>query len=133
MNLRISMGRNNETNIVSEILNKLNNAPGVFVWRQNTTGRMVKKENNIVLTRPMLKGIPDIIGYYYGRFLCVEIKTAKGQLSVDQKAFLKKAIKDGGIGIVGSNWQEVARSLIIQIKSKSPLDGIGLLDLWQER
>ena len=62
------------------------------------------------------KGVSDIIGIYGGRFLAIEIKTAKGELRPEQAGFLGEVIQAGGITIVAKSLEDVIEGLRVQGK-----------------
>jgi hypothetical protein len=78
------------------LIARLNQLPGVWVWRQNTGmaragGRMV---------RFGLPGQADISGLIRGTRLEVECKSPTGRLTTEQRAFGDRVAKLGGIYIV---------------------------------
>ena len=83
-----------ESNIQRDIMMALSNA-GCIVWRNNTgalrdaTGRLVRYG--------LCKGSSDIIGICPdGKFLCVEVKSAKGRSTPDQERFIAAVRSKGG-------------------------------------
>lgn len=91
---------NPETSLQNEILIALS-AAGCTVWRVETsgvwmgkvinkTGRQVTLTNARMMTSGLCVGGSDIIGIAPdGRFLAVEVKTKKGQVSKEQVKFIK--------------------------------------------
>lgn len=57
------------------------------------------------------KGVPDILGIYQGRFLGIEVKSETGILRPEQKQFLENIQKNGGIGFVARNLDDVIHNL----------------------
>ncbi len=47
-----------------------------------------------------MKGTSDILGIYQGKFLAVEVKQVGKHPTEDQKCFLDRITREGGIGIV---------------------------------
>jgi Holliday junction resolvase len=82
------------------------------------------------------KGVSDIIGIYKGRFLAIEVKTERGQLSDHQEIFLNTINHEGGIGFVARNvYPDVVIGLTVtdEFLYKAPQDrkwckGCGLLN-----
>ena len=54
----------------------------------------------------------DIIGIYKGRFLAIEVKTAKGKLTVAQVTFQHTVQQEGGIAFVARSVQDVEDRLL---------------------
>lgn len=52
-------------------------------------------------------GVPDIIVCYKGRFVGIEVKNEKGQLSILQTRNLKRIADNGGIAIAVRSLEEV--------------------------
>ena len=84
------MKKRTETDIQSAILNYLNLAPGK--WFRSNTGAVQIGNRFIRFGTP---GCPDIIGCIYGRFVGLEIKTAKGRQNKNQKEFQRQLEEDG--------------------------------------
>lgn len=64
------------------------------------------------------KGVSDILGIWDGQPLAIEVKSAKGRLSPEQKTFIDDFSARGGIAFVAKSVDEVAaqfkaRSLVI--------------------
>jgi len=59
-----------------------------------------------------LAGVSDIIGIYKGRFLAIEVKTAKGKLTVAQVTFQHTVQQEGGIAFVARSVQDVEDRLL---------------------
>src|SRR5690554_872736 len=99
---------NPETKIQNSILIALSQA-GCTVWRVETAGawvgRQIHKDGSTVtlanarmFTTGLVKGGSDIIGISPdGRFLAVEVKTARGLVSPEQQRFIDAVNKAGGI------------------------------------
>jgi VRR-NUC domain len=67
------------------------------------------------------KGVPDIIGCYQGKMLCIEIKKKTGTVSPDQKSFLANVKDAGGIAFVARSIDDVVRELGLDKKMLFPL------------
>ena len=108
---------NPETKIQNSILIALSQA-GCTVWRVETAGawvgRQIHKDGNTVtlasarmFTTGLVKGGSDIIGIAPdGRFLAVEVKTARGRVSPEQQRFIDAVNKAGGIAGVARSVQD---------------------------
>jgi len=104
--------RQSESDIQTLILDWLNRK-GVFSFRVNTAG-VYDSRKNIYRTpgRYTLKGTSDVLGILpTGRFLAVEVKSATGRVTVEQRAFLDRINKSGGIAFVARSLQDVERNL----------------------
>lgn len=91
--------RQPESLIENAILRYLN-MQGIYCWKNKTQGTYdpVKK---IYRANTVKKGVADILGILpNGRFLAIEVKTKKGQLTVHQKDFLRQVSKNGGLAFV---------------------------------
>ena len=62
------------------------------------------------------KGIADLVGIYQGIPLAIEVKGPKGQLRVEQKAWLKQFRKEGGIAFVAYSPEDVIKELRLNVK-----------------
>ena len=83
-----------ERNIQSQIMIALSSA-GCLVFRNNT-GALTDKTGRLV-RYGLCKGSSDIIGVCPdGRFLAVEVKTAKNRLTPDQERFILAVKASGG-------------------------------------
>lgn len=97
-----------ESAIQKEILSFLSLC-GFFVFRVNTTG--VYDPVRKVFRRLggfNMKGVADIIGVLpNGQFLAVEVKTATGRQSLEQKIFEKNVKANNGIYILARSIDDV--------------------------
>lgn len=57
------------------------------------------------------KGVSDILGIYKGKFMAIEVKSAKGNPSPEQVSFLADVIRAGGIGFIARSIEDVERKL----------------------
>ena len=115
---------NKETIIQRQIMIALSEA-GHTCWRNETgrfwTGKVIHKDSSTVtLARPQMipvglcVGSSDIIGLTKeGRFFAMEVKTAKGRASKEQKQFIEHVKSKGGIAGVVRNPDD-ALSLLTQ-------------------
>jgi hypothetical protein len=97
-----------EKEIENFIIDQLNLMPETFVWKNNTTGvydpvRQCFRK----LSKRSIKGVSDILGISHGRMLCLEVKSAKGRVSPDQKAFLERMKALGAVTGVVRSWLDV--------------------------
>jgi len=59
-------------------------------------------------------GIPDIVGIWQGKFLGIEVKTAKGQLQEHQANKINEINKNGGLAFVARGIDDVIDGLDIR-------------------
>lgn len=95
-----------ESEILSSIIKYLY-LKGIFVTRMHTQG--VWDQNRKILRKNQsMKGVSDLIGLLpNGKFLAIEVKTEKGIVSSDQKAYLDSINKNNGIGIIARSLKDV--------------------------
>ena len=88
-----------EKQIENQILDWLNLIDGCFAIKINTVGifdpkRKVYRKNN----NPHIhNGTSDILACYRGRFCAIEVKAGYGKPSENQKLFLQRVEKAGGV------------------------------------
>lgn len=101
-----------EKQIENSILSYLK-ARGVFCWKNETTGIWDPKRKVFRKKRSVhrMVGVADILGIYKGRFLAIEVKSAKGRLTKDQKRFGEMVIEQGGIFLVARSIDDVNAGL----------------------
>lgn len=117
------------------------NQDGFVVWRNNTMGvfdpkkaaqKLLAYVKSVLSRKAKLdikaiskilnscyrkhhgrKGIPDIIGYRKsdGKFISVEVKVGKDQLSIEQKYFIQQAQKNNTIAIVARCMNDVLEGI----------------------
>lgn len=81
---------------------------GAHAW--DSMGADGKIRRNFV--RYAFPGCSDIIGQMKdGRFLAIEVKSAKGKLTGDQKKFLEVVRENGGVAIVARSVADVIKGL----------------------
>lgn len=91
----------------------------VFAWRQNQGAMRMPNEPTPYGARRRdrfvkfagVDGISDIIGIYKGRFLAIEVKRIGNKPTDDQRAFLERVDKEGGIAIVAYSVDDVVSAL----------------------
>lgn len=76
------------------ILLALTSVPGCRMFR-NSVG--VAREGNRVTRYGLCVGSSDLIGWYRGRFVAIEVKSATGRTTIEQDRFLDAVWRDGGL------------------------------------
>jgi hypothetical protein len=86
--------------------------PNCLAWKNENVGVYdASKGVYRRLSRHRMKGISDILGIYYGRMLCIEVKTETGRVSPEQKHFLEEMAKLGAIAFVARSLDDVLERL----------------------
>jgi len=94
-----------ESEIQKQIMRYLKNVRNGFFYRSNNIGVPLHSGGGF---RPSpVKGLADIIGCLYGRFVAIEVKTKKGKVSQNQVEFCKSVQSSGGVYIVARDLQTV--------------------------
>lgn len=83
--------KKNERSIQNEVIEYLSMLPKSFVYEcYNGAVPITAKGNKIIYKTKNLKarpnGFPDLIWFFRGRVICLELKTLDGRLSQDQMA-----------------------------------------------
>ena len=103
---------NAETKIQNDILIALSTYPDMIVWRSAVGNGWVRTGDGF---KPMrFGGIPgqsDIIGCWQGRFIGIEVKTATGKLSKEQRQWGAAIVSCGGIYIVARSVEDALNGL----------------------
>jgi len=88
---------------------------GIFAFKCPTTGyfhptlkRFVKHKNPFAIS-----GVSDILCVIEGKFVAIEVKSAKGRPSPDQIKFIDNVNKHGGIAFIARSWDEVKEKLAL--------------------
>jgi len=109
-----SKGRS-EKEIENAILDYLALVPGFEAWKVDTVGvydaqKGVRRKRS---SKHRYKGVPDIIGFYKGRFWAVEVKTPKrrSQTTPEQAEFLKLATHNGQVAMVATSVEDVEKKI----------------------
>lgn len=91
-------------------------AIGVFFYMQESVGIWDASKGRYLKmnSRFQRKGKSDIIGIYNRRFLAIEVKSATGRLSPEQKTFLAEVTAHGGIAFMARSVDDV----ILNLKAK---------------
>lgn len=58
-----------------------------------------------------IKGVSDILGIHQGKMLCLEVKSEKGRVRPEQRAFLDRMSSLGAICGVVRSWQDAQDAL----------------------
>lgn len=98
-----------EREIERSILGWLNYQPKTKAWKNKSTGtydpvRKCFRRSNDPFSQ---KGTSDILGIWAGKMLCIEVKSAKGRLSPEQKQFLSEMANLGAICLVARSLEDV--------------------------
>lgn len=82
---------------------------GIVLWRNNV-GYAAESR----VTYGLAPGSSDLIGIQRGtgRFIAIEVKSARGKLTPEQEAFLALIKNIGGIAIVARSVEDVAAALL---------------------
>jgi hypothetical protein len=91
---------------VRTILSYLKLRPGKY-WRQNTGAVSLASKRGNRFVRFGLVGAADITGIKDGKRIEIEVKTAKGKLSDNQKNFRSMIEEQGGVYIVARSVDDV--------------------------
>jgi penicillin-binding protein-related factor A (putative recombinase) len=89
-----------EKQIEKSILDALNYMPGCWAMKINNAG-IQRIEDRFI--KVGVKGVPDIMGYYKGKFLAIEVKRPGKKATPEQKEFIIKANQDNCIAFVADN------------------------------
>lgn len=98
-----------ESDIQSLILIFVTSIEGSFFWRQNTG--VFHDANGVRRLRSNIKGTPDILGTLKGRMVAIEVKTATGRQSKDQKNWQRNCERAGGLYILARSVEDVRAAL----------------------
>lgn len=114
-----------EKEIQKQILDYLR-LRGIFCWTCKTVGTYDPRRR-VYRANTTFKGVADILGIlpaptspghtwealgrHKGQFLAVEVKRVGGKVSDDQKAFLERINKEGGLAFVARSLNDVINTL----------------------
>lgn len=59
-----------------------------------------------------IRGVSDILGIIQGRFLAIEVKSAIGRLTDEQRVFLANINNNGGIAFCARSVEQAAEQLL---------------------
>lgn len=87
----------------------LNYQPKCKAWKNKSMGTYdpVRKAFRRSNDRFSQKGTSDILGIWSGKMLCIEVKSAKGRLSPEQKEFLTEMAGLGAICLLARSLDDV--------------------------
>jgi len=97
-------------NLVCSYLTRL----GVFFWVNDSVGIFDPKTKRYRKNHSpyRIKGVSDILGILpNGRLLAIELKSATGRLTPEQKLFIEKIKLNGGIAFMARSIDDVKREL----------------------
>jgi len=82
---------------------------GVFCWKNDRQGTFdpTKRVFRANKNPHKIKGVSDILGIFFGKFLAIEVKSKTGRVSPEQSEFLSNVNKNGGIAFVARSSKDV--------------------------
>lgn len=91
---------------------------GVFCWVNTSVGVWDEKKNTYrrMNGAGQMKGTADILGIFNGKPLAIEVKSAKGVISLEQAHFLNLFRKAGGIAFVARSVDDVVSQLPLDVQ-----------------
>lgn len=92
-----------EGHIQDAIRLALTDEPGLVVWRNNTG---VAEHRGARVRYGLAVGSADLIGCLNGRFVALEVKTAVGRASTEQRQWLDLVRRNGGFAAVVRSVEE---------------------------
>lgn len=98
-----------EQDIQRAVLQRLALVPDSYWFKVNTVG--IKKPNGRYIPATTT-GICDILGCWSGRFVGVEVKRPRGQLSPTQTLFAMRVEDAGGVAVVVHSVDDVEDMLL---------------------
>lgn len=97
--------------ITTAVINFLN-LIGFFAWENKTVGIWDAQKNIYRKPARHIKGASDIIATdWFGRIICVEIKTGADRLSADQTIYATEIVGRGGVYLIVQNIQDLIDGL----------------------
>ena len=115
----MAMASTLEKEVEKSILEFLEWYPGYF-WKNNSVGVYDARKGvyRKAKSKYIINGVSDILGVLNGKFIAIEVKSAKGRLSESQKEFLYQVNEEGGIGFVARSVEDVRRNLQDEFTSR---------------
>lgn len=101
-----------EGHIQDEIRLALSDEPGLVLWRNNSG---VAEHRGQRVRYGLAVGSADLIGCLDGRFIALEVKTAVGRASLEQRQWLDLVRRHGGFAAVVRSVDE-ARAAIARAR-----------------
>ena len=100
-----------EAEILSKILAYLK-LTRIYAWRNSVGATVIGAGEHRRFVRFGHSGLSDIIGILSGgRFLAIEVKSAKGRITPEQRAFLDNIEERGGVAFVARSVEDVYHGL----------------------
>ena len=99
------------------ICDYLSTKKDVFFWVNESVGifdprrKIFLKKNS----KYQIKGVSDILGIWEGQPIAIEVKSEKGRVSPDQKIFLERFKKEGGIAFVARSVEDAMK--VFEVKA----------------
>jgi hypothetical protein len=87
----------------------------VLAWRNQQIPVPIRKGSQIIGLRkadPLTVGMPDILALKEGILYGIEVKTARGKQTKEQKEWAKKIEDNGGVYILARSWEDVKNEMI---------------------
>lgn len=86
---------------------------GIFIFTHDSVGIYdpIKKKFRLNKDPFRLRGVSDLLGLYNGKFLAIEVKRPGTYPTKEQKEFIKKVNKLGGIAFVARSIDDVIENL----------------------
>ena len=88
-------------------------AHGIAAWSTGVGGFRGEHKGKAWFARMGTKGMSDIVGLAFGRFIAIEVKNPAGRVSPEQSAFLQDVARHGGIAFVARSLDDVIEKLNI--------------------
>ena len=85
----------------------------ILAWENQSTGIYSEKRKCFLLKKGVHRkiGVSDILGIFNGKFLAIEVKSAKGKPTEHQKRFLDEVLEHGGIAFIARSIEDVEAGL----------------------
>lgn len=113
-----------ESQLQDQIRLELGRVPGICVWRNNT-GSIEARQGYRIAFGCGGAGGADLIGLYRGRFIAIEVKSATGRQSPEQKIYQQLVEKMGGVYVLLRSVEE-ARAWVADLAAMTRAWGIAL-------
>lgn len=101
-----------EREIQHEIRQALGQEPDLVLWRNNVgVAKFVKNGRQQTVAYGLAPGSADLVGILAGRFFALEVKTATGRASEEQRLWLNLVRTKGGFAAVVRSVDEARAAL----------------------